>query len=908
MAASSFLRGQLVDFTAMTDTAGLGTEYDELFSAATAPTLQAPPPDSASSSSCYSSDSARQGRAGSSQPSSVASSPPSATASTKSRKKVRPHIALAPDQPPTARGNDRIRVYVACHECRARKVRCDGAKPICFQCQKRPTAVGACTYDAMPNRRGHDRRSKGRAKAADDGAQPPKRRRTAAKHTESSASPTIDANARDSRPTSEYEQPATTRTPMSEPELLLEPEEAANEDDDNTSEIALEEIWEYDPFAFDIINSELLQFPPPPSPSSPQHSQNSDDEESIPSRPSVQFARDTWWDALLAFYASERDPGADMSAVVLTAEQRSGAVRHIVSDLRALFQSSASWMSFIHLPRFFQRMLDPVQRAELQPSLLLAALALGILTQSSEVEMGRRGRERAMKLLDMAHGALQSSLATGWVDVGLPQAGWMLLYFELNAHPRQSSDRTQSALTLLDSLVRLFSLTTIDAGYQRVGGPPLISSGHGFATQPIVGMNTAASIVESYSAQPEIGMQSFLSLAFSPSGQGQFAPQPDSHAFEPPIYNSFYTNTPLNRSSLPQGIQFAVSGPPSIFPGINHSFRGPTHPDRPKSGCDCAQFSLGNNWSPVREYAPTWSSSIMWPMGLSEAEFRKEECRRLVWGSVMMIAGLNAYASITPDGVIQTSGIFVREHENFALLTPSETLARSGVPMQADDVWSLSLRAMLLLHSCLRVRASRSMSSAERAEFAVRAWLEIDDIERRLERHTCGMSTNYGFQSTEMLFSLRICVSYEFQRFIPQITTTGNALFYRDKAETWLRHLNESITEVWEALRRGEKGDKELDHRKSLFIFWYMSGIKKCIILWEADNTLLLALTTACQAATYLEHLILFWPSDRVRAIWQKMRFQLVEACLEAGVPPPSPAIPRPIPRREAPLPAAVSV
>lgn len=64
----------------------------------------------------------------------------------------------------------------------------------------------------------------------------------------------------------------------------------------------------------------------------------------------------------------------------------------------------------------------------MQPSLLLSVLALGVLAQSSELERGAKGRQRALRLLDMAHGALQSSLAAGWVDVGLAQTGWVSIF------------------------------------------------------------------------------------------------------------------------------------------------------------------------------------------------------------------------------------------------------------------------------------------------------------------------------------------------------------------------------------------------------------------------------------------------------------------------------------------------
>ncbi|KAI0655926.1 hypothetical protein C8Q70DRAFT_1016334 [Cubamyces menziesii] len=897
--SSTFVPPQLDDLTSVPGSA-LGFEYSDLFSSATQPTFQTPHPDDWSSSPGILSP---IDRASSAQPSSSASSPPSTSGSATSnpRKRIRPTIALAPGQPPTARGNDRIRVYVACHECRARKIRCDGAKPVCFQCQKRPSESGACTYDTAPNRKGHTGRRVGTTDGAQRASQT-KRRRTITQRVTSGP-----ANESDPQSSSSDTEP---RAPGSNPQSTqpVSPER----DDDGSRAGSLgsdaDQSPEYDPFAFDFETPESFLSPGAQltRPSS-QEGQHDNDDDTIPSRPSVQFARETWWDALLAFYAFERDTLTDMQAVTLTAEQRHNAMRFIISDLRALFQSAASWMSFIHLPRFFEMVLKPSRRMELQPSLLLGALALGTLTQSSEIERGRKGRQRAIKLLDMAHGALQSSLSTGWVDVGLAQAGWMLLYFEMNSHPLQTWERTQSAMSLLDSLVRLFSLTTLDISYQRVG-VPLTSSGNGFSPQSMHGTSILNPV---YSAPSTSNIPSQLGTdyptQYGPQNADQWTPQPNPHAFNPAIQNPFYANnTPFSNLGLPQILQ-AVSSSSSMSSGPSTRTSNQDHHSPRRRGCDCARFSLGQNWPSVREFAPSWSTTLMWPINLTEAEFKKEECRRLVWASVMMVASLNAYASVTPDGVTATGRMFVKEHESFALLTPSETLVQTGVPLEADDVWSLSLRSMLLLHSCLRVRASPLMSGAQRAEFAVRAWLEIDDLERRMQRHTCNLSSNYGFQSEEMLFSLRICVSYEFQRFIPQITTSGNALFYRDKAEGWLRHLDETVREVWKAMQASFNGNSELDHRKSLFIFWYMSGIKKCIILWKADPTLYHALTSACQSAEHLEHFLLYWPSDRVRHIWQGIRYELVKCCIEAGVPPPPVAIPRPMPRKADPPPTVVA-
>lgn len=40
---------------------------------------------------------------------------------------------------------------------RSRKIRCDGAKPICHNCQKRPSGAEQCRYDSGPNRRGPEK-------------------------------------------------------------------------------------------------------------------------------------------------------------------------------------------------------------------------------------------------------------------------------------------------------------------------------------------------------------------------------------------------------------------------------------------------------------------------------------------------------------------------------------------------------------------------------------------------------------------------------------------------------------------------------------------------------------------------------------------------------------------------------
>ncbi|CDO69667.1 hypothetical protein BN946_scf184851.g55 [Trametes cinnabarina] len=79
------------------------------------------------------------------------------TESVCSSSKGKSRIALDPSQPLTVDGKPRARVFVACDRCRVRKLRCDGAKPACYNCQKVAHTDVQCIYDREPKRRGQDK-------------------------------------------------------------------------------------------------------------------------------------------------------------------------------------------------------------------------------------------------------------------------------------------------------------------------------------------------------------------------------------------------------------------------------------------------------------------------------------------------------------------------------------------------------------------------------------------------------------------------------------------------------------------------------------------------------------------------------------------------------------------------------
>ena len=310
----------------------------------------------------------------------------------------------------------------------------------------------------------------------------------------------------------------------------------------------------------------------------------------------------------------------------------------------------------------------------------------------------------------------------------------------MQSHPMQTLERSNSSLLLLDSLVRVFGLIGIDQGLRPRGISPYVATQ---ANADAAQMNVAA----------QMGFVS-PNTHFATNG-------PTAADFAVPSSTSSSTGCAFaGRSRIPNGV----------------------HP-RPHEGrgCNCLAVSLGRTWPSVQKLAPSWRATLTWPENLPEGEFAREEARRLVWTAVMAVASRSMYTAATPDNILSHGKLFVSEPEKvrppsppfpspspprlarahahacnmatqFAVLLPAESLAQAGVAMEADDVWTLSLRTMLLFHVATRVREDPALGAAERAQRAIQAWLEIDDLERRLARHTCEFDSSFGFQAQEMLF------------------------------------------------------------------------------------------------------------------------------------------------------------
>ncbi|KAF9049535.1 hypothetical protein BDZ89DRAFT_1154415 [Hymenopellis radicata] len=745
-------------------------------------------------------------------------------------RRTKEKIALAPDQPPTTQGKPRARVYVACVQCRSRKIRCDGARPVCHNCSKRNTGTDECNYDSAPKRRGPDKTPGARQRMARDlklamekdvGGRR-RRRADSPPALQSVHSPNSDSGRSVagyfpgismSTSTDRIESP---RTYISEPPRLSNSYHSGSrgcpchgnehcpdtlvashsmyirkhEDDESPNFLAT---------SHDTLVSRGGYLRPM------YHDDENEDEDvqNISNQPSSEFTRKTWWDSLLSLYISFPSDQHYPS----TRSDRDLGRQAIAEDLRFLFRSSNYWFSFFHLPTFFGNYYDESRRQRMQPSLILAILAMSVFWQSSEAGLGSRGRERALLLKEMAQSALESSYSSGWIDETLAQAAWLLAMFEICAHPKHSVERSMSALSMLDAYIRSLSLTLVDADNPR-------------ATQ------------------------------FTPG------------------------SVPVVADRLPN-LVLAANQPVLIG---RHAY--PAYPSSSPAKCHCMSLSLAANSPESVEHAPMWAHTPAWDPSWTEGDIRKESCRRLCWSALTLAAGHVAYAS---SHHLAGPDLFLADPSNYALLFSGESITTPD--SSKETIWALFDRSFLLWHGCARMRYSTTASESEKAQFAVKAWLEADAIETNLNRHICEIERSFIFQAREYVFNTRMCISHDFQRFIPLISS--DVTLHRRKAQQWLTRQAVVAERFMLGMHAVTGNSKNLLSRRPFFVFWFMGQVNNALNLWQYDSSLTIALDTSKAFMPAIEYLGNLWPCDRQRMLYENLKTRVEESCFLAGVPPP---------------------
>ncbi|KAF8172009.1 hypothetical protein K438DRAFT_1729122 [Mycena galopus ATCC 62051] len=767
---------------------------------------------------------------------------PTQSAKPRKSRREKPRIELAPDQPPTTQGKPRARVYVACIQCRTRKIRCDGAKPVCHNCNKRASGCTECNYDPLPKRRGPDKTPGARQRVArrEGGARTGRRRTSSSdtqdyipnkngqlRHPFSFPSPTSSSEHSHSHSPEEYVMsPQETR--LSPHETHLNPPflgTCACHGSPQCPSPPGTGVLEHQ-ISVPLNNNSLniLLASPLEAPVSrafiTDYEESDDDYQTnnsnnstvmtIVGQPTLDFSRKTWWDSLLSLYLSPTSTRLES----LSSSERSLATQNISADLRFLFRASNYWFSFLHIPTFFSNFYDPSKRDLVQPSLILSALALGIFFQSSEIGMGQRGRERALRFREEAQSALEASLNAGWVDDTLAQAAWLLAMFEISSHPNHTSERSSSAMVTLDSIIRSLSLTMVDVN------EPSIST-------------------------------------FSPGKVPAVADSPMHMGYGPQHHNYPYS------SALP------VSA------------------DR---GCSCTSLTLKEQWPEALEHTPLWAQTPAWNPSWSDGEIRKESIRRLCWSSIFLAAGHSSYSSATRA---HTVNLFIADPSNYALLFSGEAMVHSPAlvhpPSPKDTIWALYDRAFLLWHACIKMRNDHSAPVTDKGQFALKAWYEADGIEEALNRHTCGIERAFIFVGREYIFNTRMCITYEFQRFVPLVSSDVNGLFHRGKAEEWLSHQSTVAQQFMSGLQTVTGNSSNNLSRRPFFVLWFMGQVSRALTLWQCDNSMTIALDVCKTFLPPIDYLTALWPCAEQRYRYDSLRERLREACKLAGIPLPPP-------------------
>lgn len=106
-----------------------------------------------------------------------------------------------------------------------------------------------------------------------------------------------------------------------------------------------------------------------------------------------------------------------------------------------------------------------------------------------------------------------------------------------------------------------------------------------------------------------------------------------------------------------------------------------------------------------------------------------------------------------------------------------------------------------------------------------------------------------------------MCISYEFQRYIPLTTADVRALFHHKKAEEWLTHQATVAKQVMHGLHTvtGQAGGGSLTQRP-FFVFWFMSQVSRALSVWKCDTSLSSALDVCRALLSPIDYLTALWP------------------------------------------------
>ncbi|KAJ3725618.1 hypothetical protein DFJ43DRAFT_1002341 [Lentinula guzmanii] len=329
--------------------------------------------------------------------------------------------------------------------------------------------------------------------------------------------------------------------------------------------------------------------------------------------------------------------------------------------------------------------------------------------------------------------------------------------------------------------------------------------------------------------------------------------------------------------------------PPGAVPVIITS--GPDDRDRK---CTCIPVDathppdLVTSWS----YPPPWDSS--W----TPLQIRDEECRRVCWSAVSLIASYNAQC-VAFDR--KCPNLFLSDCSNFNLLFPGEVVDRASPTYRSVDsqspkesVWALYCRSMLLWNYSNRLCEQLESPSETNAELAQESWSESQAIQDSLEMHICNLDTALMYMTREYIYNTRINLTQVFRRSVPTYKFLN-----RRQAQDWLYYQDQVIKRVKMSIQEITDPRGHQLTRRPFQATWFSNQLSmhiclvsdygfSCLMLFHHDHYLVAALDLAKSILVPIDVMNVLWPSPLQQRHCAILREQLTEACNSAGIDPPS--------------------
>ncbi|KAG9034438.1 hypothetical protein FRB95_013235 [Tulasnella sp. JGI-2019a] len=584
--------------------------------------------------------------------------------------------------------------------------------------------------------------------------------------------------------------------------------------------------------------------------------------------PSLHFSCETWWDTVLYIYGTDETSSSLLSDSLQPLSwhgSRHDAAVEISNDVYSFFKVASNWLSFINVPLFLSQFHHAEYRMTMQPALVLGILAYFKLLQTSQ-EAQVNGEEgsaaaqdetekawrKSVMLRDLAQAAFDASYNAGWIDTPLAQAAWIFTLYEISAHRDTTSHRMESSMIILDNVIHVLGLRTLDRTNPRV---PIMKAG----AVPAFGR-----------PRPNGPRHKYLLHSKDLASQGHA--QVSLKSIEPPQPSIQYQATPQQT-------------PFDLYRSANNSMQALQVGMKTK-GCPCHALSLAGS-SEAQISTPLWLCTPKWTPDASWAEMRKEEARRLVWSSVTVLSS-DAAARLAM-GRPQLD-LHAAKPENYALLLPGEELYATRPEVDTsfsgkESTWALYGRTMLLWYACVSQIAAIKMAAPisffngnmngglsftpeqlavagpDHVDFALRAWMETLAIEESLNEHTCDGEKATLYQAREYLFTIRMFITGGFQQYIPYPQSGVDfSRLDRDQAIHWLHHQNNVATQLQMVINAKHSPARHLLVKRPYVMWWQMNLIGRALQLWAMDHSLVFAVDVALNIYPVLKWFERVWP------------------------------------------------